>query len=161
MLSTNALPKFFVKNNSFLQLNLLLFNAFFFPRNFNIYRAGKKKQPMFFCSKFLNFWDTKTLILSKDRIFDIVFGGINFKMRQLLVGTHMAQNQKWQKKICSFLYPRAFFFKFAMFRVENRLSPTSNLYFGLLLQIPVILSYIAAGYDHFRLFYQNLKNGHF
>jgi len=42
----------------------------------------------------VNFGDIKTLIPSKERIFDIVFGGINFKMRQLLVDTHMAQNQK-------------------------------------------------------------------
>jgi len=36
----------------------------------------------------------KTLIPSKDRIFDIVFVGINFEMRQLLIDPQMAQNQK-------------------------------------------------------------------
>jgi len=119
---------------------------------------GQKKRHMFFCSSFLNFWDMRTLILSKDRIFDIVFGGIIFKMRQLLVDPQMAQNQKWQKNFCSFLYPWAFFGRVCY---VPHIIPTSNIYFGLILLIPVILSYIAAGYDHFRPFYQILKNDHF
>ena len=66
---------FFRDQKKFEKMHFLLVN----------YRAGKKKAQMFFCSEFLNFWDTKTLIPSKDRIFDIVFGEINFKMRKLLV----------------------------------------------------------------------------
>ena len=76
---------------------------------FREYREETKKRHILFCSSFLNFWDMKTLILSKDRIFDGIFGETNFKMRQLLVDTHMAQNQKWQKNIFLILYPRAFF----------------------------------------------------
>ena len=48
------------------------------------YRAAKKKGPMLNWSTSVNFGDIKTLIPSKERIFDIVFGGNNFKMRQLL-----------------------------------------------------------------------------
>ena len=75
-----------------------------------LYRGGtKKKGQMLNCSSSFNFWDMKTLILSKDRIFDIVFGGINFKMRQLLVYPHMAQNQKWQKNFLLIFVPPSFF----------------------------------------------------
>ena len=70
----------------------------------------------------------------------------------------MTKNQKWQKKIRSFLYPWAFFCQ--VWHVPHYIS-TSNIYFGGNMLIPVILSYIAAGYDHFRPFYQNLKNDDF
>ena len=70
----------------------------------------------------------------------------------------MAQNQKWQKTLCSFLYPWAFFERVC--HVSHIIS-TSNIYFGDILIFSVILSYIAAGYDHFRSFYRNLKNDHF
>ena len=122
------------------------------------YRAGKKKGTMLNWSSALNFWDMTTLILSKERIGPGKFFGIILKVRQLLVVSLMAQNQNCKKKICSFLYPRAFFWR--VWYVPHIIL-TSNIYFGLTLLIPVILSYIAAGYDHFRPFYQNLKNGHF
>ena len=51
----------------------------------------------------------KTLILSKDSPFDIVFCEIFFKVRQLLVDPHMAQNQKWQKQILLIFVPPSFF----------------------------------------------------
>ena len=37
---------------------------------------------------------TTDTLPQKNRIFDMVFGGINFEMRQLLIDPQMAQNQK-------------------------------------------------------------------
>ena len=51
----------------------------------------------------------KTLILSKDSIFDIIFGETTFKMRQFLVDPQMAQNQKCQKYFAHFCTPELFF----------------------------------------------------
>ena len=121
------------------------------------YRAGKKKATMLNWSSSLNFWDMTTLILSKESIGPGKFYGIILKVRQFLVVSLMAQT-KTVKKFCSFLYPRAFFWQ--VWYVSD-IMLTSNIYFGLILLIPDISSYIAAGYDHFRPFYQNLKNGHF
>ena len=65
---------------------------------------------------------------------------------------------KMTTKICWFFYPWDLFWQ--VWYVPHTIW-TSNIYFGDSLLIPVILSYIAAGYDHFRTFYQNLKNDHF
>ena len=65
-----------------------------FFKNIQAVPCWEIKGPILNWSKSVNFWDMTTLIISKDRIFDIVFCGINFEMRQLLVDTHMAQNQK-------------------------------------------------------------------
>ena len=69
---------------------------------------------------------------------------------------HKTKNDK--KTFCSFLYPRTFFWQ--VWNVPHTIW-TSNIYFGDSLLIPVILSFIAVGYDHFRPFYQNLKNDDF
>ena len=145
----------------------------FFFNNKNVYfgaqkmwdyftTVGGKKGPILNWSTSVNFWDITTLLRNADtlkkRIFPGKFDGTILKVRQLLVDTHMAQNPKMTKKFCSFLYPRGFFLQ--VWYVPHTIS-TSNIYFGLRLLIPVILSCIAAGYDHFRPFYQNLKNGHF
>jgi len=79
-------------------------------------------------------------------------------MRQLLIDSQMAQTHNDKKILCSFLYPWGFFVQVCY--VLHKIL-TSNIYFELLLLIPVILSYIAVGYDHFLPFYRNLKNDHF
>ena len=84
------------------------------------------------------------------------FDGTILKVRQILIDTHIAQTHKWQKNLLIFV-PRVFFLQ--AWHVPHAIS-TSNIYFMLLLLIPVIVSCIAAGYDHFRPFYQNLKNCH-
>ena len=47
---------------------------------------------------------------SKDKIFDIVFGGIIFKMRQLLIDSQMAQNQNDKKNVMFIFVPLSFFY---------------------------------------------------
>ena len=70
---------------------------------------GQKKGTMLNWSSSLNFWDMTTLILSKERMGPGKFYGIILKVRQLLVVSLMAQNQKCKNKFCSFLYPELFF----------------------------------------------------
>ena len=79
-------------------------------------------------------------------------------MKQILVDPQMAQNQNDKKNYAHFFYPWAFFEQVCH---VPHIKSTSNIYFGNLLLIPVILSYIAAGYDYFQPFYQNLKNDNF
>ena len=79
-------------------------------------------------------------------------------MRQLLVVSQIAQNQTYQENFLLVFVPLAFFWQ--VWYVPHTIS-TSNIYFGDRLLIPVILSYIAAEYDHFQPFYRILKNGHF
>ena len=72
--------------------------------------------------------------------------------------SHKWHRTKLVKNIfCSFLYPRVFFGQ--VWYVAHTIS-TSSIYFRLRLLILVILSYIAAEYNHFRPFYRNLKNCH-
>ena len=68
---------------------------------------GQKKRKMLCCSRFLNFWDMKTLIPSKDRIFDSFWD--NFQNETTFSWPTNGTKPKITKKICSFFYPWAFF----------------------------------------------------
>ena len=99
---------------------IILFKDWFLIKKKTFYvPCGDKKRVDVKLVYLSQFWRYDSADTFKIKDFLGKFDGTILKMRQQLADTHMAQNQKWQKNFCSFLYPQAFPLNFAIFRVKN------------------------------------------